>query len=212
MNDDEFEDWLNTTFQGALACCRLFSIRYVLLRRAKRNIKRSQVQFVNSVFKGHLNKIINLEKIHLPNSKMYHHQPKMLTISHDNVKLLIFNSGKFRIMGYFNPPTINNACKQLRKRFHLRSKLQYQTSTVVFRISKRPINLAKLFNHLRLVNKTKYIGHYESEMFPSIALKLWSPIHCNVFASGKVVLTGVKCCDYYTASCIQCYLYKQCHK
>jgi len=119
MNDDEFEDWLNTVFQGALACCRLFSIRCVLLRRAKRNIKRSQVQFVNSVFKGHLNKIINLEKIHLPNSKMYHHQPKMLTISNGDVKLLIFNSGKFRIMGYFNPPTINNACKQLKQRFHV---------------------------------------------------------------------------------------------
>jgi hypothetical protein len=62
MNDIEFEDKLNTVLRGTLACCRLFSIRYVLLRRAKRNIKRSQVQFVNSVFKGHLNKIINLEK------------------------------------------------------------------------------------------------------------------------------------------------------
>ena len=52
------------------------------------------------------------------------------------------------------------------------------------------INLEKLYAKL-CVNKGKNVGYCELGCFPSM-IKLWQPIHVNMFASGKVVLTGIR--------------------
>jgi TATA-box binding protein (TBP) (component of TFIID and TFIIIB) len=123
----------------------------------------------------------------------------MLVVTNSaGIKMIIFNSGKFRIMGNFIP-MLKNAKKEIKK-FKLcmePQQLKCQTSTVVTKLYKKNINLPKLFLHLQLLHDNKYIGYCELESFPAIALKIWEPLHVNVFASGKIVITGVGCCNMF---------------
>ena len=59
------------------------------------------------------------------------------------------------------------------------------------------------------------MNRLELEIFPALQVKLWSPtLHVNIFASGKVVMTGLK--DKKTAETVVSDLtyfinmYKQC--
>ena len=122
------------------------------LRLCKRRL--NEIKFVNSVYKGTFNEShLDLELLSksLNNSKFYKKQPQMLVVTNDNgIKMIIFNSGKFRIMGNFIP-TLKNAKKEI-KRFKLWSppqQLTCQTSTVVTRLNKKNINLSRLFSHLQ---------------------------------------------------------------
>ena len=75
------------------------------LRLCKRRL--NEIKFVNSVYKGTFQETrIDLELLSksLNNSKFYKKQPQMLVVTNTNgVKMIIFNSGKFRIMGNFIP-------------------------------------------------------------------------------------------------------------
>ena len=122
------------------------------LRLCKRRL--NEIKFVNSVYKGTFQETrIDLELLSksLNNSKFYKKQPQMLVVTNTNgVKMIIFNSGKFRIMGNFIP-TLKNAKREIKK-FKLWSippQLTCQTSTVVTRLNKKNINLSRLFSHLQ---------------------------------------------------------------
>ena len=177
------------------------------LRLCKRRL--NEIKFVNSVYKGTFNKPLDLELLSksLYNSKLYKKQPQMLVVTNTNgIKMIIFNSGKFRIMGNFIP-TLKNAKREIKK-FNLGCfpQLTCQTSTVVTRLNKKNINLSRLFSHLQFTNVNKYIGYCELESFPAIALKIWDPLHVNIFASGKIVITGVGCCNFLKCMYIKRYL------
>ena len=121
----------------------------------------------------------------------------MLAISNLKCKLIMFKSGKFRIMGKIHP-TQKIANLELRKFYRYLPKtlvnefkqvkqLFCQTVTVTFDLN-RKLNLPNLVKNLNLTS-----GFFcELEIFPALMLKLWSPVHVNIFASGKVVLTGIK--------------------
>ena len=47
-----------------------------------------------------------------------------------------------------------------------------------------PVNLDKLSQVVQC--------HYNPECFPAVQIKQFKPIHVNVFASGKVTITGLK--------------------
>ena len=178
------------------------------LRLCKRRL--NEIKFVNSVYKGTFQETrIDLELLSksLNNSKFYKKQPQMLVVTNTNgVKMIIFNSGKFRIMGNFIP-TLKNAKREIKK-FNLgcSPQLTCQTSTVVTRLNKKNINLSRLFSHLQSLYVNKYIGYCELESFPAIALKIWDPLHVNIFASGKIVITGVGCCNFCKCMYIKQYL------
>ena len=179
------------------------------LRLCKRRL--NEIKYVNSVYKGTFQESrIDLELLSksLNNSKFYKKQPQMLVVTNTNgVKMIIFNSGKFRIMGNFIP-TLRNANNEIKK-FKMKSiqtQLSCQTSTVVTRLNKKNINLSRLFSHLQSLYQNKYIGHCELESFPAIALKIWDPLHVNIFASGKIVITGVGCCNFCKCMYIKQYL------
>jgi TATA-box binding protein (TBP) (component of TFIID and TFIIIB) len=131
---------------------------------------------------------------------MYEQQPQMAVIKSKNLKLVVFKSGKFRVMG---PQTTAGAACRLAQKYFKTEKiapLEWQTSTVVLDL-KRSINLAKLYEHER-VGTNRFV-YYEPETFPGLTLNCFGSCHVNVFASGKVVITGIKrtnfmCChDVY---------------
>ena len=177
------------------------------LRLCKRRL--NEIKFVNSVYKGTFQQSLNLELLSssIKNSKFYKKQPQMLVVTVDKIKMIIFNSGKFRIMGNFIP-TLKNAKREIKKfkLWSIPSQLTCQTSTVVTRLNKKNINLSRLFSHLQFTNVNKYIGYCELESFPAIALKIWDPLHVNIFASGKIVITGVGCCNFCKCMYIKQYL------
>ena len=68
------------------------------------------------------------------------------------------------------------------------SELTNVSNTIVYHIPNlcEPLNLYKLslkYSDCKFVN-------FESELFPSLTLNFWSPVHVNVFSTGKVVILG----------------------
>ena len=185
------------------------------IMKCKRRLHRTLFKITNSVYKSKLSKPIDLNFVacQVPRSVLYNSQPRMLLISNGAVKLIFFKSGKFRLMGGGFHPTNRNAFMQLSTFFPVlphsivtqlkRVKLTCQTMTVTFSLF-QAVKLRELHERILKHNKGKNVGYCELECFPSLMIKLWDPIHINVFASGKVVLTGIKQYNFR-----QCYVIKR---
>jgi TATA-box binding protein (TBP) (component of TFIID and TFIIIB) len=103
----------------------------------------------------------------------------------DGSTMLVFKSGKFRIMGgkiddltaYFNIFKVAELCT------HKTPKIILQTMTSTFSFPHK-VNLALLANNIE--------SHYNAESFPAVHIRKFKPLNVNVFASGKVIITGLK--------------------
>jgi TATA-box binding protein (TBP) (component of TFIID and TFIIIB) len=134
--------------------------------------------------------------------KLYTHKPKMLVLklASQASTIILFPSGKMRLMG--SAVKNKGEAKQLIKTMFSDNvgKIRLQTMTATFDF-KECIHLGKL---KLFIDERYHYGKncmplwqnfYESELFPALQLKLWGAIHCNVFASGKCVITGIKHLD-----------------
>lgn len=112
--------------------------------------------------------------------KVYRGRPTMLKFKHQNNTILIFTSKKCRIMG----------CGD-----------QDQTLTLLSEITKGQIrektiqSLTVVYNLPNKVNLYMSPINFEPELFCAGYLKFENGIHLNIFASGKLVFTGVKYID-----------------
>jgi TATA-box binding protein (TBP) (component of TFIID and TFIIIB) len=149
----------------------------------------NRLNFVNSVYRSSIPYEVDLNTFCMYHKKavMYERQPQMAVIKSKKLKLLIFKSGKFRVMG--PQTTAGAACRLARKFFYRFTPLEWQTSTVVLDL-KRRINLTKLYEYERA--RTNDFIYYEPELFPALTLNRFGSCHVNVFATGKVVITGIK--------------------
>lgn len=99
----------------------------------------------------------------------------------NNAKLLIFPSGKCRLMGMkrlFNSNTDKLPVKV--------NAFQLQSASAVINFGHR-INLLNLANRL-----PRATFMYEPELFPALRLIIFNPLCVNVFSSGKIVILGLK--------------------
>ena len=95
-------------------------------------------------------------------------------------KLVIFTSGKCRIMGLNQPLTGDEV-------FPVSiNDLRIQSVTAVHDLG-FSINLLTL---ARLLPRKDFM--FEPELFPALRLKKFNPLCVNVFASGKIVILGLK--------------------
>ena len=94
-----------------------------------------------------------------------------------SLTLLVFKSGKCRIMG---SKTVDIGNMNLPNC----SNIRLQSITVTFKLG-HTLNLIGM--HDANLSTTRY----ETELFPALHLRTYYPIHVNIFSSGKVVLTGV---------------------
>lgn len=62
------------------------------------------------------------------------------------------------------------------------------SETVVFQLDSLhlPINLYKFSHEYKKDNRILF----EPELFPSLSLHYWKPLHVNVFSTGKVIILG----------------------
>ena len=95
-------------------------------------------------------------------------------------KLIVFSSGKCRVMGLREP--LHSSDDQ-RLPFQI-NDLQIQSVTAV-------LNLGFTVNLIRLARSISSCS-YEPEIFPAVRLTEFNPICVNVFGSGKVVIMGLK--------------------
>lgn len=111
----------------------------------------------------------------------------------DGFTLLLFNSGQLRIMGKL---TLNHAQEFLNSIHNIytciETPLNCTTQTFVFQIDKTlvPINLHNLSNRFGENCNFSFLP----ELFPAFSIKLWKPVHVNLFSTGKVVVLGKQSC------------------
>ena len=134
------------------------------------------MSIVNINYRGRIT--CNIGDIQFPEMRA---PPKQLVMECGNgEKLLIFPSGKCRLMG----------CKssvQCVSHYPIPIVLTNIFSVTVVMNIQRRIDLRQLAT--RLGNK-KCI--YEPELFPALRLTKFNPLCVNVFASGKIVIFGMK--------------------
>lgn len=106
--------------------------------------------------------------------KVYNNTPTMKLYKINNCTMLLFANGKSRIMG--KPTSINDF---IENNSFLISNLKLVTMTVTYTLPYK-VNLHKISKPFS----------YEFELFNAAYIKL--PEHVNIFASGKIVILGVK--------------------
>ena len=110
------------------------------------------------------------------------HPPQMHVCKCKDCTIIIFKSGKCRIMG----------CRQpLQRLDNLPFKLQIigiLSVTVKFDM---PTSVS-LYHLGRYCYKNNLRYLYEPELFPALRLSMFDPLCVNVFASGKCIILGIK--------------------
>ena len=112
--------------------------------------------------------------------------PEQLIIKFfDGSTMLVFKTGKFRIMGgkwindldaHFNIFRVTLLCDDI-------PIIKLQTMTAVIQLPHK-VNLALLADNVE--------SYYNAESFPAVHVETYKPLNVNVFASGKVVIMGLK--------------------
>lgn len=101
--------------------------------------------------------------------------------------LIVFPSGNARLMGCKAP--IESSCVKIDQITVLIKCIQSVTVVVDMRRTFNLINVSLLHWNNGII--------YEPELFPAIRIMEFAPLCVNLFASGKVVITGLKTLHYY---------------
>lgn len=152
------------------------------------------LKIVNTVWKGDVFFPIVLDALNITcdhgvtEVKHQKTQPEQYIVKFDNSStMLIFKSGKFRVMGNGDPPTtIINILSVLGQFTEAIPTVTMQTMTGVYGYE-RKIHLG------RLSEVTDSL--LDLENFPAVQIKKFKPVHVNVFSSGCVILCGLKTID-----------------
>lgn len=121
-------------------------------------------------------------------------KPKQLVIKLSTFSILIFTSGQCRIMGRVSLAQAQSTIQSLSFIFHSVIEPLLQVSeTVVFQLDSLhlPINLYKFAHEY----SNDINVQFEPEIFPSLTLHYWKPLHVNVFSTGKVNVLGLNARD-----------------
>lgn len=131
---------------------------------------------VNINYKGHISPS-DLAKLKISPNRS---PPQQKVIDFDNGRLLVFSSGKCRLMGVRYPLESDHVLPMMI------NDLQIQSITVVGDLG-HDINLLTLAHRIPCNQRM-----FEPELFPALRLTKYKPLCVNVFASGKVVVLGLR--------------------
>ena len=158
------------------------------------------IQVVNSIFRGRLGTNLDLKDIQKRldgdySNKLYMGRPHMLRIRHGKTTLLLFPTGRFRIMGG-ELATPELAIRWLQKLSPSKwtgvdeavvadMGLLLQSCTVKFKVKSECVSI--------ILKRYTNVISYEPELFSAgIHLKRWNDVHVNLFFSGNVIVLGRK--------------------
>ena len=133
------------------------------------------MSIVNINYKGHVGRLSDISDIDFANKS----SPQMhIHIRYDGITIIVFKTGKCRIMECKTPlSTLTN----LPYNIHLQC-IQSVTATYDY---------GSLINLQILSLRAPHVM-FEPELFPAARLQQFNPLCVNVFASRKIVITGLK--------------------
>jgi TATA-box binding protein (TBP) (component of TFIID and TFIIIB) len=157
------------------------------------------LRIVNQVWRGQmdmmvdlvgLKEVLNSGKVSSVQTARHQiKQPEQLIIKfRDGTTMLIFKSGKFRIMGHagdVDSLAMHFNVFNVADLFDFIPDIVFQTMTATCKFP-NPINLNKL-SYLHPIST-----RYNPELFPACQVLTYKPVSVNVFASGKVTICGLK--------------------
>lgn len=123
-------------------------------------------------------------------------KPKQIVVRMNKFSILLFSSGQCRFMGRLTFDTAQSILSLLSPIYSdISAPLTLVSQTVVFQIDSLylPINMYKFASS----NVLDVNVHFQPELFPSIALHHWKPLHVNVFSTGKVTVLGQHACSLW---------------
>lgn len=146
----------------------------------------------NVNYRGSFDQTINLYEMKacFANSKLCFH-PFQLVVKDEKCTILFFASGKYRVMGF-------------------KSDDDWEASIILYKytstIDKDHIPLLMLQSITMKANFDKSIDLYklssliklnlELELFPALTITKYKPVSVNVFATGSIILCGIKHVDF----------------
>ena len=146
------------------------------------------MEVVNIVYRGDLERNIDLPLLHknLTGSVLYTHKPNMVVLKDTESTIMIFSSGKFRIMGLVDE--LDATCKV----YGVFAKLGFEfpnitLQTMTVKLKLNPVNLYAVSDKIK--------SKLDLEIFPALMITKYKPVSVNLFASGAVVICGVKSFD-----------------
>mgnify|MGYP003406514703 FL=1 len=105
-------------------------------------------------------------------------KPQQFVDKKGKYTIIIFRSGKCRIMGCKKP---------LKKKY-----LQYPINDIVLQSSTLTVDLGEKVNLYKVAKVLNRLAMFEPEIFPALRYLKYNPLCVNIFSSGKVVILGVK--------------------
>src|SRR6266566_422266 len=139
---------------------------------------------VNVNYRGSMKKRIDLKKVNAPNSRLYA-KPRQLVIKNEKRTLILFSSGRFKIMGCVD---------ELDAHFlALKYTFDIDCDDIPDIYSQSYTSSAKL-GYVVNLNKLSHCKHtlYEPELFGALRMTKYNPVSVNVFSTGSVVACGLK--------------------
>jgi len=109
-------------------------------------------------------------------------KPKQYVEKCKDFTMIIFKNRKCRIMGCKKPLLI--------------SSIPYKITNLVMQSITLTENLGHVVNLSKIASKLKCNALYEPELFPALRVTLFNPMCVNLFASGKLVIMGIKSLDF----------------
>lgn len=119
-----------------------------------------------------------IKKMEFPYTK-----PKQIVDKRGKHTILIFKTGKCRIMGCKEPIRMQD--------------LQYNIKNIVIQSITVTANVGQKIHLLKLENQLKRQCMYEPELFPALRFLKYNPLCVNIFSSGKVVILGLPSLQYH---------------
>jgi len=148
------------------------------------------VNVINANYRSTHDKPINLKNAHLlfPKISKLHVKPSQLVIKDKNGTLILFSSGKMRIMGCIDELDATFLAYKYIMMLDDDCNFQpvYSQSMTV------RVDYTKRINLVKFARECSISLQYEPELFPAVLLKKFKPISVNVFSSGKIILCGVR--------------------
>ena len=141
-------------------------------------------EIINRVFKGRLNRHINLQHLHsmVPNSTLQQTNPMQLICRDGEATILIFSKGGIRVMGKIDQFAAYAKLEKITQ--HISPSiptLAIQTMSAVGQLDSQ-VNIKHFHNHIPCT--------FEFELFSALRVKKYDPMCVNVFSTGKVVIHG----------------------
>ena len=139
---------------------------------------------VNVNYQGKLKNPINLKNLSAPNSKL-HERPQQLVIKDEKGTVILFASGKLRVMGCIDVVEASLLAIKYAALVDYDDVPDIYTQSYTSRT-----NLGYNVN----LNKLCQCDHtfYEPELFTAVRMTKYNPVSVNVFSTGAIVACGLK--------------------